>query len=95
RLYNLKIIIIIFFINIIITNQIMRIYQLYHALFILFLEKFTPVGSIIHRFRRRKFNLKRNIERDDDDRYSLYHRDTMPADSENKRYYIEYARPHN
>ncbi|CAI7722597.1 Plasmodium vivax Vir protein, putative [Plasmodium vivax] len=64
-------------------------------LFILFLEKFTPVGSIIHRFKRRKYNLKRNIEREDDDRYSLYHSDTMPADSENKRYYIEYGSPHN
>ncbi|SCA59613.1 VIR protein [Plasmodium vivax] len=65
-------------------------------LFILFLEKFTPVGSIIHRFRRRKYNLKRNIERvDDDDRYSLYHSDKMSADSENKRYLIDYARTHN
>ncbi|CAI7722635.1 PIR protein [Plasmodium vivax] len=64
-------------------------------LFILFLEKFTPVGSIIHRFRRRKYDLKRNIERVDDDRYSLYHSDRIPEDSENKRYYIEYARPHN
>ncbi|VUZ99332.1 PIR protein [Plasmodium vivax] len=64
-------------------------------LFILFLEKFTPVGSIIHRFRRRKYDLKRNIERVDDDRYSLYHSDKMPSDSENKRYYIEYARPDN
>ncbi|SCA60149.1 VIR protein [Plasmodium vivax] len=64
-------------------------------LFILFLEKFTPVGSIIHRFRRRKYDLKRNIERVDDDRYSLYHSDRMPTDSENKRYYIEYSRPQN
>ncbi|SCO74571.1 hypothetical protein, conserved [Plasmodium vivax] len=64
-------------------------------LFILFLEKFTPVGSILNRFRRRKYDLKRNIERVFDDRHSLYHSDTMPADSENKRYYIEYARPHN
>ncbi|CAI7722616.1 Plasmodium vivax Vir protein, putative [Plasmodium vivax] len=64
-------------------------------LLILFLEKFTPVGSIIHRFKRRKYNLKRNIERVDDDRYSLYHPDTLPADSENKRYYIEYCRPNN
>ncbi|KMZ77054.1 hypothetical protein PVIIG_05235 [Plasmodium vivax India VII] len=44
---------------------------------------------------RRKYDLKRNIERVDDDRYSSYHSDTMPADSENKSYYIEYARPHN
>ncbi|CAG9485810.1 unnamed protein product [Plasmodium vivax] len=57
--------------------------------------KFTPVGSIIHRFRRRKYNLKRNIEKVDDDRYSLYNSDTMPVDTENKRYYIEYAKPHN
>ncbi|CAG9485832.1 unnamed protein product [Plasmodium vivax] len=57
--------------------------------------EFTPVGSIIHRFRRRKYDLKRNIERVDDDRYSSYHSDTMPTDSENKSYYIEYARPHN
>ncbi|SCA83404.1 VIR protein [Plasmodium vivax] len=65
-------------------------------LFILFLEKFTPVGSIIHRFRRRKYDLKKNIERvNDDDRYSLYHSDTVPSDTENKHYYIEYARPHN
>ncbi|SCO74566.1 VIR protein [Plasmodium vivax] len=64
-------------------------------LFILFLEKFTPVGSILNRFRRRKYDLKRNIERVFDDRHSLYHSDTMPADSENKRYYIEYARPDN
>ncbi|CAG9475300.1 unnamed protein product [Plasmodium vivax] len=64
-------------------------------LFILFLEKFTPVGSIIHRFKRRKYDLKRNIEKEDDDRYTLYHSDTMPSDSENKRYYIEYGRPHN
>ncbi|SCA59605.1 VIR protein [Plasmodium vivax] len=64
-------------------------------LFILFLEKFTPVGSIISRFRRRKYDLKRIFEREDDDRYSLYHSEKIPADSENKRYYIEYARPHN
>ncbi|CAG9485740.1 unnamed protein product [Plasmodium vivax] len=57
--------------------------------------EFTPVGSIIHRFKRRKYYLKRNIERVDDDRYSLYNSDTIPADSENKSYYIEYARPHN
>ncbi|CAG9485789.1 unnamed protein product [Plasmodium vivax] len=64
-------------------------------LFILFLEKFTPVGSIISRFRRRKYDFKRNFERVDDDRYSLYHSDRMPTDSENKRYYIEYSRPQN
>ncbi|VUZ99351.1 PIR protein [Plasmodium vivax] len=64
-------------------------------LFILFLEKFTPVGSIIHRFKRRKYDLKRNIEREDDERYSLYHSDKMPADSEYKSYYIEYSRPRN
>ncbi|SCO74578.1 VIR protein [Plasmodium vivax] len=64
-------------------------------LFILFLEKFTPVGSIISRFRRRKYALKRNIERVDDYRYSLYHSETMPSDSENKRYYIEYGRRKN
>ncbi|CAI7722609.1 Plasmodium vivax Vir protein, putative [Plasmodium vivax] len=64
-------------------------------LFISFLEKFTPVGSILHRFRRRKYDLKRNIERVDDDRYSSYNSDTIPADSENKSYYIEYAMPHN
>ncbi|CAI7722621.1 PIR protein [Plasmodium vivax] len=64
-------------------------------LFILFLEKFTPVGSIISRFRRRKYYLKRNFDSVDDDRYSLYHSEGMPADSENKRYYIEYAKPHN
>ncbi|CAG9485710.1 unnamed protein product [Plasmodium vivax] len=58
-------------------------------------EPFTPVGSIIHRFKRRKYDLKRNIERVDDDRYSSYNSDTIPADSENKSYYIEYARPHN
>ncbi|VUZ99321.1 PIR protein [Plasmodium vivax] len=63
--------------------------------FTLFLEKFTPVGSIMSRFKRRKYDLKKIIERGDDDRYSLYHSDRMPADSENKRYYIEYARPHN
>ncbi|CAG9475307.1 unnamed protein product [Plasmodium vivax] len=64
-------------------------------LFILFLEKFTPVGSIISRFRRRKYDLKRIFEREDDDRYSLYHSEKIPADSENKRYYIEYGRPNN
>ncbi|CAG9475292.1 unnamed protein product [Plasmodium vivax] len=64
-------------------------------LFILFLEKFTPVGSIIHRFKRRKYDLKRNIEKVDDDRYSSYHSETIPANSSNERYYIEYARPHN
>ncbi|CAI7722593.1 hypothetical protein PVPAM_130009500 [Plasmodium vivax] len=64
-------------------------------LFILFLEKFTPVVSIIHRFKRRKYDLKRNIERENHDSYSPYHSDTMPADSENKRYYIEYGRPQN
>ncbi|SCA60124.1 Plasmodium vivax Vir protein, putative [Plasmodium vivax] len=62
--------------------------------FILFLEKFTPVGSIMSRFKRRKYDLKRNIEREADDRYSLYHSDTLPSDSENKSYYIEYARPY-
>ncbi|CAG9485717.1 unnamed protein product [Plasmodium vivax] len=56
---------------------------------------FTPVGSIISRFRRRKYDIKRNIKKMDDDRYSLYDSDTMPEDSENKRYYIEYAWPHN
>ncbi|CAG9485480.1 unnamed protein product [Plasmodium vivax] len=56
---------------------------------------FTPVGSILNRFRRRKYDLKRNIERMGGDRYSLYHSDPMPADSENKRYYIEYARQQN
>ncbi|SCA60162.1 Plasmodium vivax Vir protein, putative [Plasmodium vivax] len=56
---------------------------------------FTPVGSIMSRFKRRKYDLKRNIERVDDDRYSLYYSDRMPEDSENKRYYIEYARQHN
>ncbi|SCA60438.1 VIR protein [Plasmodium vivax] len=64
-------------------------------LFILFLEKFTPVGSIIQRFKRRKYDLKRNIERVFDDRYSSYHSDAMPTDSENKRYYIEYGKPNN
>ncbi|CAG9485826.1 unnamed protein product [Plasmodium vivax] len=64
-------------------------------LFILFLDKFTPVGSIISRFRRRKYDLKRNFDRMDDDRYSLYHSEKIPSDSENKRYYIEYARPDN
>ncbi|SCO74584.1 Plasmodium vivax Vir protein, putative [Plasmodium vivax] len=57
--------------------------------------EFTPVGSIIHRFRGRKYDLKRNIERVDDDRYSLYHSDAVPSDTENKRYYIEYGRPNN
>ncbi|CAG9485775.1 unnamed protein product [Plasmodium vivax] len=61
----------------------------------LYKEEFTPVGSILNRFRRRKYDLKRNIERVFDDRYSLYHSEPMPPDSENKRYYIEYARPHN
>ncbi|CAG9485727.1 unnamed protein product [Plasmodium vivax] len=53
------------------------------------------IGSIIHRFKRRKYDLKRNIKREADDRYSLYHSETMPENSEDERYYIEYARPHN
>ncbi|CAG9485817.1 unnamed protein product [Plasmodium vivax] len=53
------------------------------------------IGSIISRFRRIKYDFKRNFEREDDDRYSLYHSEKIPADSENKHYYIEYARPHN
>ncbi|SCA83413.1 Plasmodium vivax Vir protein, putative [Plasmodium vivax] len=61
----------------------------------LYKEEFTPVGSILHRFRRRKYDLKRNFDRLDHDIYSLYDSDRMPSDSENKRYYIEYARPHN
>ncbi|CAG9485491.1 unnamed protein product [Plasmodium vivax] len=56
---------------------------------------FTPVGSILNRFRKRKYDIKRHIGRVGDDRYSLYHSDEMPADSENKRYYIEYARQYN
>ncbi|SCA59607.1 VIR protein [Plasmodium vivax] len=62
---------------------------------VLYKKEFTPVGSIIHRFKRRKYDLKRNIEKVDDDRYSSYHSETIPANSSNERYYIEYARPHN
>ncbi|SCA83400.1 VIR protein [Plasmodium vivax] len=56
---------------------------------------FTPIGSITNRFRRRKYDLKRNIEKLDDDRYTSYHSDTMPANSANEHYYIEYSRQHN
>ncbi|CAG9485801.1 unnamed protein product [Plasmodium vivax] len=62
---------------------------------VLYKKEFTPVGSIIHRYKRRKYDFKKIIEKVDDDRYSSYHSDTIPADSENKRYYIEYSRPHN
>ncbi|CAG9485456.1 unnamed protein product [Plasmodium vivax] len=63
--------------------------------FITFLDKFTPIGNKLRSCGKRKYAIKRNLGRMDEDYYSQYYSDEIPVRSENKPYIIEYARPQN
>ncbi|VUZ99311.1 PIR protein [Plasmodium vivax] len=63
--------------------------------FLTFLDKFTPIGNMLRSCGKRKYAIKRNLGRMDEDYYSQYYSDEIPVRSENKPYFIEYARPQN
>lgn len=63
--------------------------------FLTFLDKFTPIGNKLRSCGKRKYAIKRNLGRMDEDYYSQYYSDEIPVRSENKPYIIEYARPQN
>ncbi|SCA83431.1 VIR protein [Plasmodium vivax] len=63
--------------------------------FITFLDKFTPIGNKLRSCGKRKYAIKKNLGRMDEDYYSQYYSDEIPVRSENKPYIIEYARPQN